>query len=222
MKCPNCEGTVRFLSETGMFCLDCDWDNLKKLDRSHVIEVDAQWYTKTQLRKYRYWKDADFQRVPPDWKGQYSSRRHHGYETYYFYRETVAAHEATLDFQTQASRFKRRQQFVPKDEKINELAWTVCVLGDELIKHGWTYEMIDRLPVYRDRKWRKKRLFRLCDLSEVSRVFSIDPIPEIRLRREIKLKNQARRFHTEGKSYEDIANLLGQELNTIKNWVCKN
>ena len=64
MKCPNCTGTIQVLSQTAMFCLDCDWDNLGKLDfSSNILTVDAEWYTKTQLKEYRRWKDDDFLRV---------------------------------------------------------------------------------------------------------------------------------------------------------------
>ena len=176
MKCPICAGDVRFLSETEMFCLDCDWDNLEKLDLSNkVIAVDAEWYTKTQLKEYRRWKDDDFRCVPPDFVGGYgyNNRRRSGYETYYFHRETVEAHEATPQFQKRVSRWRRRQYAMPEGEKIKELAWTLCVRGDELIKNGWSHAMIDELPAYRQHKWRKNRVFRLCDLSQVSETFRI-------------------------------------------------
>ena len=177
MKCPNCAGTVQVLSQIAktMFCLDCDWDNLGKLDFSKVIAVDSEWYTKTQLKEYRRWKDGDFKCVSPDFIGGYgySNRHGRGYKTCYFHRETVEVHEATPQFQKQVKRWKRRQYPVPEDEKIQELAWTLCVRGDELIKNGWSYAMIDKLPAYRQHKWRKKRLFRLCDLSEVSEKFRI-------------------------------------------------
>ena len=76
----------------------------------------------------------------------YNNRRGRGYQTYYFHRETVEAHEATPQFQKQISRWQRSHPPVPEDEKIKELAWTLCVLGDELIKNGWSYAMIDKLP----------------------------------------------------------------------------
>lgn len=171
--CPECGGTIRHLSETSTFCLDCDWDNLVPLG-SKVIAVDAEWYTKTQLRTFRLWKDADFESVPPDWSGCYSSRNHWGRTTYYFHRSTVESHEATVAFEARLSRARTRQRPIPQTENIHTLAWTLCVRGDELIRNGWTYEMIDELPPYRSHSWRKKRLFRLCDLSQVSKTFKIE------------------------------------------------
>ena len=54
MKCPNCAGTVKVLSQTAMFCLDCDWDNLENaIFPAKSRTVDVEWYTKTQLREYR-------------------------------------------------------------------------------------------------------------------------------------------------------------------------
>ena len=176
MKCPNCAGTVKVLSQTAMFCLDCDWDNLEERDFSRKTRpVDVEWYTKMQLKEYRRWKDGDFLRVQPDWIGgyRYNNRHLSGYQTYYFHRSTVEAHEVTPQFQEQVRRWQKRQLPVPEDEKIKEFAWTLCVLGDELIKNGWSYAMIDKLPPYRQHKWRKKRLFRLCDLSKVSETFRI-------------------------------------------------
>lgn len=167
-KCPECGGTVRSLSAS-LFCLDCDWDDLPKIDFGHkTFPVDACWYTKTQLMKYRRWNDTDFQRVSPDWI-QESSRWRNG--TYYFYCETVESHEATPRFLARIPRFRIPQRPVPEEDKITVLAWTVCIRGDELIKNGWTHEMIDALPVYKNHSWRTRRLFRLCDLSEVSKIF---------------------------------------------------
>ena len=161
MKCPNCAGTVKVLSQTAMFCLDCDWDNLEERDFSRKTRpVDVEWYTKMQLKEYRRWKEGDFLRVQPDWIGgyRYNNRRGSGYQTYYFHPSTVEAHEVTPQFQEQVRRWQKRQLPVPEDEKIKELAWTLCVLGDELIKNGWSYAMIDKLPPYRQHKWRKKAL----------------------------------------------------------------
>ena len=161
MKCPNCAGTVKVLSQTAMFCLDCDWDNLEERDFSRKTRpVDVEWYTKMQLKEYRRWKDGDFLRVQPDWIGgyRYNNRHVSGYQTYYFHRSTVEAHEVTPQFQEQVRRWQKRQLPVPEDEKIKEFAWTLCVLGDELIKNGWSYAMIDKLPPYRQHKWRKKTL----------------------------------------------------------------
>ena len=78
MKCPNCAGTVKVLSQTAMFCLDCDWDNLEERDFSRKTRpVDVEWYTKMQLREYQRWKEGDFLRVQPDWIGgyRYNNRR---------------------------------------------------------------------------------------------------------------------------------------------------
>ena len=48
MKCPNCAGTVKVLSQTAMFCLDCDWDNLEERDFSRKTRpVDAGIATTT-------------------------------------------------------------------------------------------------------------------------------------------------------------------------------
>ena len=66
-QCPMCGGAVRYLSEKDVFCLDCNWDTLTSLTPTGIIAVDAEWYLKNQLRKYRKWKDADFERVTPDW-----------------------------------------------------------------------------------------------------------------------------------------------------------
>lgn len=169
MKCPNCDGTLKSLGDA-LYCLDCDWDNLEKLDlSSNIIGVDVEWYLKTQLKKYRYWSDADFKSVSPDWVGGYR----YNYTGHYFHCTTVAAHEATETFGLRMSRRTRRQKPVPVDERITELAWTVCVSGAELMAYGWSKEMLDALPTYRQHTWRKKRLFRLCDLSKVSKVFKI-------------------------------------------------
>ena len=128
MKCPNCAGTVKVLSQMAMFCLDCDWDNLEKRDFSRKTRpVDVEWYTKMQLREYRRWKEGDFLRVQPDWIGgyRYNNRHVSGYQTYYFHRSTVEAHEVTPQFQEQVSRWQKRQLPVPEDEKIKELALDV-------------------------------------------------------------------------------------------------
>ena len=178
MKCPNCAGTVKVLSQTAMFCLDCDWDNLGRtrfFPQNHA-PVDVEWYTKMQLKEYRRWKDGDFLRVQPDWIGgyRYNNRRGSGYQTYYFHRSTVGGLRSDTTISGAGEPLAEIGNFrVPEDEKIKELAWTLCVLGDELIKNGWSYAMIDKLPPYRQHKWRKKRLFRLCDLSKVSETFRI-------------------------------------------------
>ena len=175
--CPVCGGTLKHLSATATFCLDCDWDTLAPLsDASRVIAVDAAWYMKTQLRKYRRWTDRDFAVVLPDWSsaGWYTKYRN-GYATQYFYRDTVSAHEETVEFQRQLALPGKstRQRLVPEPEKIHTLAWTACVRGEELFENGWTREMVDRLPAYSWHKWRRKRLFRLGDLLTVSQTFFI-------------------------------------------------
>ena len=107
MKCPNCAGTVKVLSQAAMFCLDCDWDNLEERDFSRKTRpVDVEWYTKMQLKEYRRWKEGDFLRVQPDWVGgyRYNNRHLSGYQTYYFHPSTVEAHEVTPQFQGQVRR----------------------------------------------------------------------------------------------------------------------
>ena len=176
MQCPECGGTTRVIRDSTRFCLDCDWDNLKNVDFSKkIIAVDAEWYTKTQLQKYRRWNKADFATVPADFFGGYHANkpRPTGEAGYYYHRSTVENHEATQQFQKRRHNWKRRQLHIPDDQKIEWLAWTLCVRGDELLRNGWSKEMIDKLPPYRQHKWRKKRVFRLCDLSKVSKTFRI-------------------------------------------------
>ena len=109
-QCPMCGGAVRYLSEKDVFCLDCNWDTLTLLTPTGIIAVDAEWYLKNQLRKYRKWKDADFERVTPDWSGSYGWN-HPGI---YFHRETVEKHEGTDLFRMD---FKRQQRLIPENEK---------------------------------------------------------------------------------------------------------
>ena len=183
--CPVCEGVVRQISKNDVFCLDCDWDNLTPLgietqSVAPTVEItpperrrnyrripcDAEWYTKTQLRRYRRWNDDDFTIIAPDWQGGY------GYAwcaTAYFHKTTVDRHENTEMFQR-----TMRQREIPSNEKINALAWRVCVQGKELMSNGWTNEMIDRLPIYRNHTWRKRRLFLLDDLKQVSATLRIE------------------------------------------------
>ena len=160
-QCPLCGGAVRYLSEKDVFCLDCNWDTLTLLTPTGIIAVDAEWYLKNQLRKYRKWKDADFERVTPDWSGSYGWN-HPGI---YFHRETVEKHEGTDLFRMD---FKRQQRLIPENERINYLAWRLCIRGDELIANGWDIDLIDTLTPYRYHRWRKKRLFVLADLKDVA------------------------------------------------------
>lgn len=30
-KCPECDGKIQYIGKNSMFCLDCEWDNLKLL-----------------------------------------------------------------------------------------------------------------------------------------------------------------------------------------------
>ena len=182
--CPECSGQLRPIG-TDLFCLDCDFDTFTSIRPPGVahtavvhptprrgprrnttpqwIEIDAEWYMKTQLRKHRKWKDADFASVAPDYVGTGY------YTTYYFHASTVENHENTDFFRD----FPRRQTPVPENEKINELAYRLTVRGEDLMKAGWTYEMIDRLPQFVAHKWRRKRKFLLCDLAKVSKTFYI-------------------------------------------------
>lgn len=185
-RCPECDGSVRPIG-TDFFCLDCDFDTFtsaKLVGVAHTadvypllrqrrprnrspqwIDTDAEWYMKTQLRQHRKWKDADFASVEPDYVGT-------GYRTtYYFHASTVEKHENTTFFRASP----RRQTPVPEDEKINELAYQLTVRGEDLIKVGWTAEMIDRLPQFVAHRWRRKRKFLLCDLSKVSKTFYVGP-----------------------------------------------
>ena len=185
-KCPECQSPLKSIGQD-FFCLDCDFDTLKPSNfqgvaktkepllirrptrRSrrnitpHWIDVDAEWYFKTQLRKYRKWKDLDFQLVPPDYISN-------GYNTTkYFHRSTIEAHEQKIFFTDSP----RRQTPVPEEERINELAYNLTVRGDVLIENGWTYEMIDKLEPFVPHKWRRKRKFLLVDLKKVSKTFYI-------------------------------------------------
>ena len=180
--CPECSGQLSPIGQD-FFCLDCDFDTLKP-SRFHGaaktkasgtptrrrnttpqwIEIDAEWYFKTQLRQYRKWRDRDFLHVSHDYifEGNYRT-------TIYFHRSTVEAHETTSFFRDRP----RRQTYVPDDERINELAYDLTVRGEDLMKAGWTYEMIDRLPQFVEHRWRRKRKFLLCDLSKVSKTFYV-------------------------------------------------
>lgn len=176
MKCPDCGSQVRILApaSNAMYCLDCDWDNLEPLNFAEkTLPIDAEWYLKSQLTAYRKWQKADFSQVEPDWGGSYEGA--YTYDGFYYHRSTVERHEDTLFFQRRIHRWRTPQRPVPEQERIDELAWTLCIRGDELIRNGWTYEMIDKLTPYRNRKWRKKRVFRLCDLKAVSETLWIRP-----------------------------------------------
>lgn len=188
--CPECSGQVQAIGKD-FFCLDCDFDTLTHrsfdgiaaTDVPHLpqrrrrrnttpewIDIDAEWYFKTQLKQYRKWKDRDFQYVSPD----YCSKGYH--TTIYFHRSTVEAHEQTVFF----TDHPRRQTPVPEDERINELAYDLTVRGDELIKAGWTYEMIDELKPFVNHKWRRKRTFLLVDLKTVSKTFFVgEPVHQL-------------------------------------------
>ena len=195
-RCPECLGQVQSLGKD-FFCLDCDFDTLKPSSFQGVaktkelspprrrprprrntaprwIEIDAEWYFKTQLKNYRKWKDRDFHLVEPDYI-------HNAfYTTNYFHRSTVEAHEQTAFFIDHP----RRQTPVPDDERINELAFNLTVRGDELIRNGWTYEMIDALgSPFVPHKWRRKRKFLLVDLKTVSETFcvgeQVHPLPRL-------------------------------------------
>lgn len=187
-RCPECFGQVQPIGNQDFFCLDCDFDTLNPSQFQGVaktneslpneaspprrprrnttprwIDIDAAWYFKTQLKRYRKWKDRDFEFVSPDYI-------YEGYHTTkYFHRSTVEAHERTAIF----TDHPRRQIPVPEEERINELAYNLTVRGDELIRNGWTYEMIDKLEPFVAHKWRRKRKFLLVDLKTVSETFFV-------------------------------------------------
>ena len=182
--CPECSGQLQPIGKD-FFCLDCDFDTLKpssfqgvaktkeptrrptrqstRNTTPHWIDIDAEWYFKTQLKKYRKWNDADFTIVSVDYVGKSWNAPS------YFHRSTVEAHEATAFFRDRP----RRQSPVPESERINVLAYDLTVRGDELIRNGWTYEMIDRLEPFVTHKWRRKRKFLLVDLKKVSKTFFV-------------------------------------------------
>ena len=119
MKCPNCAGTVKVLSQTAMFCLDCDWDNLEERDFSRKTRpVDVEWYTKMQLKEYRRWKEGDFLRVQPDWIGRVSLQQPSWKRlpNVLFPSFHHRGHEVTPQFQEQVSRWQKRQLLVSEDE----------------------------------------------------------------------------------------------------------
>lgn len=182
--CPKCEGPVRPIGKE-FFCLDCDFDTLTPSRHQGVAEtspdppqrqhgnrltplfiaIDAEWYMKTQLRRHRKWRDEDFTSVPVDYTGKGR------YATNYFHASTVEKHEKTAFFRNTP----RRQLPVPEGEKINELSYDLTIRGDDLMKAGWTAEMIDRLPTFRPHRWRRKRKFLVCELSKVSPTFHVGP-----------------------------------------------
>ena len=192
--CPDCSGQLQPIGKD-FFCLDCDFDTLtassfqgtaktaegmpphrprqRRNTDPRWIGIDCEWYFKTQLKKYRKWKDRDFHHVASDYV-------YEGYHTtIYYHRSTVEAHEATPIFRAHP----RRQMPVPEKERINELAYQLTVRGDELIRAGWTYEMIDQLTPYRSHSWRRKRKFLLADLRKVSETFfigeQVHPLPTL-------------------------------------------
>ena len=187
--CPECSALLHPIGQD-FFCLDCDFDTLKPSSFQGVaktkepsplrrptrnttpqwIDIDAEWYFKTQLKKYRKWNNRDFHHVSPD----YTFTGYH--TTMYFHRSTVEAHEQTAFFTDSP----RRQTPVPEEERIDELAYHLTVRGDELIRNGWTYEMIDRLEPFVLHKWRRKRKFLLVDLKTVSETFYIgEPVHKL-------------------------------------------
>ena len=175
--CPECGGPVRPIG-TSVFCLDCDFDTLVPVgEKKRLIPIDAEFYTKTQLRTYRKWKDRDFALVQPFYNAAKfpncsNNQWNKGYYIPHFQcfdRWRVAAHEQTHRF----TYYNRAQTPVPEDEKIHVLGYDLLVRGDELLDNGWTYEMIDKLPTYKNHRWRKLRRFRLCDLKVVSKTFRI-------------------------------------------------
>ena len=127
------------------------------------IDIDAEWYFKAQLKKYRKWKDRDFLHVPPDHIGS-GSRATGSNCIIYFHRSTIEAHEQTDLF----TNYPRRQTPVPEEERINQLACDLTVRGDVLIENEWTYEMIDKLEPFIPHPWRKRRKFLLAELKKVS------------------------------------------------------
>ena len=188
-RCPECSSQLQPIGKD-FFCLDCDFDTLKPSSFQGVaktkepspprrptrnitpqwIEIDAEWYFKTQLKKYRKWNNRDFHHVAPDYiyKGYHT--------TMYFHRSTVEAHEQTAFF----TDHPRRQTPVPEEERINALAYNLTVRGDELIRNGWTYEMIDELEPFVTHKWRRKRKFLLVDLKTVSETFFVgEPVHQL-------------------------------------------
>ena len=156
-RCPECSGQLRPIG-ADFFCLDRDFDTLQSVKNGGVantasvyppprrqqprnrtpqwIDTDAEWYMKTQLRRYRKWRDEDFARVESDYVGTGY------YTTNYFHTSTVEKHENTDFFRASP----RWQTPLPEDKKINELAYQLTVRGEDLIKAGWTAEMIDQPP----------------------------------------------------------------------------
>ena len=127
------------------------------------IGVDAEWYFKAQLKKYRKWGDRDFRHVPPDHIGS-GSRATGSRCIIYFHRSTIEAHEKTLLFRN----YPRQQTPVPEEKRINQLACNLTIRGDVLIANKWTYEMIDKLEPFIPHRWRRNRKFLLADLKKVS------------------------------------------------------
>ena len=181
--CPECQSPLKPIGQD-FFCLDCDFDTLKpsrfqgiaktkeplpprrstRNTTPRLIDIDAEWYFKTQLKKYRKWKDRDFHEVPPDHTstGHRSATGYH--TTMYFHRSTIEAHEQTAFFTDR----RRRQTPVPEEERINQLSCDLTIRGDVLIGNGWTYEMIDKLEPFIPHPWRKRRKFLLAELKKVS------------------------------------------------------
>lgn len=186
--CPECSSPLHPIGKD-FFCLDCDFDTLKSSSFHGVatgelssprrrrrnttprwIDIDAEWYFKTQLKRYRKWNDRDFADVAPDFV-------FHGYHTtLYFHRTTIEAHEQTAFF----TNHPRRQIPVPEGKRIDALAYDLTVRGDDLIRNGWTYEMIDKLEPFVPHRWRRKRKFLLVDLKTVSETFFVgEPVHKL-------------------------------------------
>ena len=184
--CPQCQSPLKPIGQD-FFCLDCDFDTLNPSNfqgaaetkeplqvrrptrrpsqniTPHWIDVDAEWYFKTQLKRYRKWNDTDFYVVPVDYVGR-------GWNSpQYFHRSTVEKREQTSFFRLTP----RKQRNVPEKERIDELSYHLTVRGDTLIQNGWTYEMIDKLEPFVNHRWRRKRKFLLIDLKKVSKTFYI-------------------------------------------------
>ena len=185
--CPECQSPLKPIGQD-FFCLDCDFDTLKssrfqgvaktkeplpprrptRNTTPRLIDIDAEWYFKTQLKKYRKWKDRDFLHVPPDHIGS-GSRATGSNCIIYFHRSTIEAHEKTPLFKN----YPRRQTPVPEEKRINQLACNLTVRGDVLIANGWTYEMIDKLEPFVPHRWRRNRKFLLTDLKKVSKTLYV-------------------------------------------------
>ena len=119
MKCPNCAGTVKVLSQTAMFCLDCDWDNLEERDffpqntpcRCGMVHENAieriPAMERGRLSTCAAGLDRRVSLQQPSWK------RLPNVLFPSFHRR---GHEVTPQFQEQVSRWQKRQLLVSEDE----------------------------------------------------------------------------------------------------------